>query len=468
MKSQTAEERHKQLLSFVTFGLLAFLFAIAVFSKVLQYFNFDIHDWDTGIYSNVAWNISQGRGFFSEIRQFNQLGEHFSPITAIFAPLMLISPTPIWFMVVQGAAIGIFYILLYRIALKVLTDAETPLASWLALIFPVLAFFFRPLTAALLYEFHPSTLAPPILAAAVLAMLYRRDLLMWGSVLLLLTTKENAPLGILALSLYSGFVQRRWTLAVFLCLTAAISAYVIMGLIMPSFQHDNWGHYNRLGLLEHLEDKSQYLIRLMKGVCFLPLLAWRSLLAAIPPVAINLVVKYEPQFSLDFHYDDMSSVMLLVAAIHGFTVLVGLSKRLWPDRSAALAGLGVATILMALDWIEFRTPMPLERAQWPGIEERQLREELARYQKLPGSIGIAAMQPLGPYLSARPRYAAIQRRHLNKLSRLLPGDLLFLTPIRDSRKYVELQPKMISNENLTLVHRSAVLEVYEIRRPLAF
>src|SRR5262245_38843992 len=208
--------------------LLSAFVTIAVLSKVIQYYSFRIGDWDTGIYSNVVWNLASGDGFYSDVLNLNHLGEHFSPIIAVFVPFFLIYPSPLWLLVAQGLAVGATYVLLYFVALKVFSDANTRLAKPLALIFAIWAFLYRPLTSALLFEFHPSTLATPLLAAAVLALLHSCDRLLWVSVAGLLLSKENAPLAVLGLGIYAGLVLFRPRLGIALGVVAGVSAALIM------------------------------------------------------------------------------------------------------------------------------------------------------------------------------------------------------------------------------------------------
>ena len=94
---------------------------------------------------------------------------------------------------------------------------------------------------------------------------------------------------------------------------------------MPAFQEHGWSHYDRLGAFLHWDLKLQYLIFLLLPLGFLPLLAWRSALAALPLIALNLSVAYISQFSMKYHYDDFSSVFLLVSTVHGFKKILDLS-----------------------------------------------------------------------------------------------------------------------------------------------
>src|SRR5687768_5593132 len=64
-------------------------------------------DLDTGNYSNYAWGILHGRGFYGSVLGRHHLGEHFSPIMALVAPLYLIRPTAYNLMVLQGLAVAV-------------------------------------------------------------------------------------------------------------------------------------------------------------------------------------------------------------------------------------------------------------------------------------------------------------------------------------------------------------------------
>lgn len=448
--------------------LLSALAIAAVQAKILQYNNFYIHDWDTGIYFNVAWNIFDGDGFYSDVLRKNHLGEHFSPITALFAPIFFFDSSPIWLLAGQGLAVGATYVILYFVAVKILTDSAIPFARLIGLIFPVWAFNYSPLTHALLFEFHPSTLAVPLLAAAVLALLHGRNVSLWVLVGLLLLTKENAALGILGLAIYAGLVQNRLRLFAALCATAAVGAALIMGVIMPLFQSDDWGHYNRLGPFSLMAEKAHYLLLLFKGLAFLPLAAWRCLASAVPLVALNLSVKYGGQISMNFHYDDMASVFLLISAMHGLTVVVNLMRSRWFGWRLTAALLSIAVVAVLLVRPEAQSPLPKFRVHWQAKQARQLHQELAEYRRLPVDIGIAASSPLGPYLSARRRYVHLGRSRRIHLNTLRPGDLILSTPIRGGFDFAPFLAGLDASPGFTRVHSSPVLNVYRVLFPPQF
>src|SRR5262245_34315143 len=106
---KTAKRKLQTLFDAGAFLLLSTFVIVALISKVVQYYAFRIADWDTGIYSNVLWNLVRGNWFYSDVLNRNHLGEHFSPIIAVFAPFFLIYPSPLWLLAAQGLAVGTTY-----------------------------------------------------------------------------------------------------------------------------------------------------------------------------------------------------------------------------------------------------------------------------------------------------------------------------------------------------------------------
>src|SRR5262249_51820242 len=258
MNPNSTEMRLEKWFDIAIFLVLSAFVIIAVLCKVAQYYGYLIRDWDTGIYSNLIWNLVNGNWFHSDVLNTNFIGEHFSPIIALFVPLFWIYPSPVWLVAAQGLAVGTTYVLLFFVALKIFRDANTGFAKLLALCFAFWAFLYPPLTSALLFEFHPSTLAIPLLAAAVLALLHSRDRVLWLLIAVLLLPKETAPLAVLGLSCYAGLVLSRRRLALALGVVAGVSAVLIMGVVMPLSRSADWQHYGRLGPFAEWREKKNY------------------------------------------------------------------------------------------------------------------------------------------------------------------------------------------------------------------
>src|SRR5262249_6576897 len=490
MNEEWSKIRFGNWFNVVVFLCLSALVTMALLSKLLSFYSFQISDGDTGIYSNLLWNLVNGNWFYSAVLNRNHLGEHFSPIIVVLAPFYFAYPSPLWLLGAQGLAVGATYVLLYFIAIKIFCQAKINFAKPLALLFALWAFFYPPLTNALLFEFHPSTLATPLLGAAILALLHSCDRALWVLVAVLLLSKENAPLAVLSLGCYAWLMLSRPRLGITLAAVAGASAVLIMGVVMPLSRSEHLHHYSRLGPFALWRWKSLYLIQLLKALAYLPLASWRSLVCAAPLVSLNLSVAWLPQFSSELHYDDFASVFLLVAAMHGaaavgsalkgrrvasymFIALVAVLSTEQATHTAISSLFGywfgdkerqviressAYRALVALLSQENHSVIFHLQEDWPGDKERQLYRELTAYRSLPFEIGIAAQPELGPYLSERPRYVSMLQSEGVDTRRLKPGDKVLMTPIRHT---VGLEHVLETNPSLTRVYVSPVLHVYE-------
>ena len=77
---------------------------------------FGLGAFDSGIYGNIAFNTSSGEPFNSSVLEKNHLGEHFSPIVTMFAPLYLIKADLRWLLTVQAISFSLVPIIIYRIS----------------------------------------------------------------------------------------------------------------------------------------------------------------------------------------------------------------------------------------------------------------------------------------------------------------------------------------------------------------
>ena len=443
-------------------GSLLLLALLCLAAKVVQFYGFALNDFDSGIYSNVAWNLLNGEGFHSDVLDRNHLGVHFSPLTALFAPIYAVFPTPMVLMVGQGLAVGMTLVLLYQLGMLILDPAVFgDRRPWIILGFCLLAFFYGPFTNALLSHFHPPTVAMPVLAGSLIALIERRTWLLALLVAVLLTAKENAPLAVAGLGVYAALVQGRWQLGIALGITALVSLALVLEVVMPAFQEGSWALAGRLDPLALPGKKLLYLFLLLLPLGFLPLLAWRAALAALPLIAVNLAVGYEGQLEFKYHYNDLISIFLVVAAMHGLNRL----------RTLSLAGLAptmrtgsiMATlVLLALVFNKGRSPITDMVKHWPSGDHWRLHQELAPYRQAPSDQAMVAQSGLGPYLSSRDRYVMLKTGWRDE--KLRSGDLILLSDMADdygidiaaSRKRLNTTP------GIEQIHRSDLLSVHRV------
>lgn len=453
----------------LTSGTLFLIVLSCVSAKIIQYYAFELNDFDTGIYSNVAWNVINGHGFYSAVLGRNHLGVHFSPLTALFAPIYAIFPTAMVLMIAQGLAVGLTLILLFRLGQLILVPEKPKDHCYILLSFCLIAFFYRPLSSALLFQFHPPTVAMPILAGCLIALIERRYWLLAILVAALFTAKENAALAVAGLGIYAGLVLHQWRLALGFCLLAAAGLAAVLLVIMPVFQDGSWPMSGRFGPFALLDDKAVYLLKLLAPLGLLPLFAWRPLLAACPLIAVNLAVNYAGQLSFKFHYNDLISVFLLVAAMHGLNWLREFGRS-WqqsrPDANLALPKpihVMVMVMFCALAFNKGQNPITDMYENWPTADDWRLHAELAPYRREPVTQGIVAQSGLGPYLSHRDRYVMLKTGWSE--TDLQSGDLILLSSIADDFKLDldNTRAQLDRMRSTELLHDSDVLTVFRVR-----
>lgn len=204
--------------SVLAFSSAFFVLLFYAFSaKYLQFNSFMINDYDSGIYSNLAWNIAMGKGYYSDVSQVRHLGEHFSPIMLLIAPFYRLYSSVLTLYAALAFAYAATFLILYTLLRDIFQKFGQKKAVLFSLLLLMALFFSRPLNSALYFEFHPSTLALPFIALAFLGISRSRPGLLCLAVSLLLLTKENSSLALVGLGLYAWLVtgRRRWGILLF-------------------------------------------------------------------------------------------------------------------------------------------------------------------------------------------------------------------------------------------------------------
>src|SRR5688500_3399374 len=288
----------------------AAIFVLSLIPKLFQHAGAHTGDLDTGIYSNLAWALTHGEGFTGSVLGRHHLGEHVSPIMLLVAPLYLLWPSAYVLMIIQAGAVALAVVLALRLADIELRragvveeswgDAAAPRARFAACALLIVLFMiYPPLLATLQAQFQPIELGMPMVVGAVMLMHARRDGWLALVTLLLLTTRESAPLSIAGLAIYAAVALRRWKLAIVLLLVAGAWAALSMGVLMPAFRtHGRWAHVRHLGPWEMWDLKGKYLTAMLLGLGPLPFLGRRALAAAaagVPGILLNLAVARHKQ-----------------------------------------------------------------------------------------------------------------------------------------------------------------------------
>ncbi len=334
----------------IAWGLLILVMvAYAVdmsYQAILRYDTFKAAAFDLGNMDQVLWNTIHGRPFQFTNQAIDWYGPptrlaiHFEPIILPLSLLYVFHADPRILLVFQT-------LVLLSGALPVFLLTRRYLPEW-----PVLAALMAAaylLSPALLglniFDFHPVSLATPLLLYAMLALTYKRYVWFLIACILAASCKEDIPLAIAMLGILLIWKYKLPRLGLTLIIGGLLWSFLAFKVIIPHFypgvQTSNfWYRYEALGsspaaavanLLLHpwllfttffTLDRLYYLVGLVRSVGFLPLLTPEWLLPALPGLAVNLLSTDPLLYSGVYHYNAAIIPFVMLAAIHGTRRLI--------------------------------------------------------------------------------------------------------------------------------------------------
>jgi hypothetical protein len=212
--------------------------ALYALLSVARYDRLGVRSWDLGIFSQAARSYAE-RGYpVVDIKGpgFNLLGDHFSPVVAVFGPLWALAPSPVTLLVGQAVLLAVSVGVVATAGIRHLGPAGgTAVGLAYGLSFGVVE--------AADFDVHEVAFAAPLLALAGSAYL-RRDwsrVCLWAATLVLV--KEDQTLTVMAMGialLLSG--ARRWGvgLVVFGAAVAALVLLLLIPALNPDGGYDYW------------------------------------------------------------------------------------------------------------------------------------------------------------------------------------------------------------------------------------
>ena len=386
----------------IAWGLLlvALLVYIAVmsFESILRYVTFKATAFDLGNMDQVLWNTIHGRPFEFTNQAIdwygppNRLAIHVEPIMLLVSLLYAFHSDPRILLIFQTLVLAAG-----APAVFLLTQRYLPSWPVLAAVMAMAYLVSPALLGINIFDFHPDSLATPLLLYALLALTYRRYI--WFLILcfFVCACKEDMPLAVAFLGILLIWKYRLPRLGLLLLVGGFLWTYLAFKLVIPHFyvgvQPNNfWYRYEFLGptpgaavlnLLLHpwlifteiiTLDRIYYVFSLLRSTGFLALLAPEWLLPALPKFASNFLSSNPPNYSGVYHYNAAIIPFVMLAAIHGTRRLILLwqrwSKEPMPqDELESLAGRPAPDTddrAYPLEWIPARIRLLAERA-WQGL-----------------------------------------------------------------------------------------------------
>lgn len=163
---------------------------------------FNTRTYDFARFSQAIWNVLHGEPLYTSISHNNILGNHFSPILALYAPLLLIWPDERVLLIGQVVMMALTGLILA----KIVADKYPALAPLF-----LLAFYLNPYVHEVtLFEFRRIVPAAPFIALTALAVYKKKYWLMLFSLLMVLLAKEDMGLIVSAFGVYLLVFKKEW------------------------------------------------------------------------------------------------------------------------------------------------------------------------------------------------------------------------------------------------------------------
>ncbi|WKX10904.2 DUF2079 domain-containing protein [Streptomyces sp. NL15-2K] len=294
----------------------AFFLAYATVS-VSRFQHLATMSWDLGIFEQAIRAYAHLQAPVVDLKGpgTNVLGDHFSPVTALLAPLYRLFPSPITLLVAQAALFALSVVPVTRAAANLL-GRRTGLAlgiayglSW-------------GIQRAVDFDFHEICFAVPLIAfalEAVLAQRWRRALL-WA--LPLVFVKEDLGLTAAAIAVVvalraRGTSPRAARYALVAAALGAAATLLTLTVVIPAFNNvGDYDYWNKVdsgfALFSGIDTKLRTLAWLLIPTS--GLLALRSPLfaVALPTLGWRFVSADDHYWGTDWHY---SAVLMPVVAL---------------------------------------------------------------------------------------------------------------------------------------------------------
>jgi uncharacterized membrane protein len=413
----TKDQERRATLVFVAL-MVAFALVMGTLSLV-RYAS--LHsDIDLGLYSQVVWNTAHGDWFRNSVLPFteNYLGNHFTPILILFAPLYRLWPDARLLLLVQVivSALGAWPLFL-------LAREKLP-GVWPAVFLSAAYLLYPAVHHQNLADFHGIALGTSVVMWAFYALLTRRDRLLFATLILMTLIREDLPLLIIMMGIHAFLIQRRRRFGLVLLSAGVVTSALIILVLIPSFREGMSFHYyeyyDYLGSspLEILRTvvlqpkvwlsrvlhppKLLLFVQLLLPVAFLPLLAPSVFI--LGGSAIAYVYLVDLPFYVIYHLETQNQALfipfILAGTVLGLANLVRWAGPRWGGLRVADAG-GAIVVLASITALVFWGPLSDETKRAQFQLDDQSRAEWSLLEQVPPEAGIVADDRFAAALSTR-------------------------------------------------------------------
>ncbi|WP_313406652.1 DUF2079 domain-containing protein [Aeromicrobium sp.] len=208
---------------------------------LLSWRRLTVNSWDNAIFEQAVKAYSRFEAPIVPVKGpgYNILGDHWSPIDALLAPLYWLFPYGQTLLVAQALLIAISVVPVTKLAVDRLGDR----LGWTIAIMYGLAFGFG---GAVVVDFHEVAFAVPILAMAGVAFVERRynAAIAWSLALLLVKEDMGVTVAAVGVALFLAGERRR---GLIVAVTGVVALVLVVWVLIPAF--NTGGGYDYTGNL---------------------------------------------------------------------------------------------------------------------------------------------------------------------------------------------------------------------------
>jgi uncharacterized membrane protein len=359
------------------------------FILVRKHHNFQTSPGDLAVFVNSIWNLANGYGYQSSVKNGLSLFCDHQYITfGLFGPVFSVFPFPETLLVAQGFIMATGAVGLFLIGRQYL-----PLNNPYQAILPLLYWGFNPVRNAVRFDGHPEIILLPLFLFSIWGIQSQKmkDRILGVFFLILgLMCKESAGPVVAGLglgwSLGAGPKNtKKFTKSVGVISILVGSACFYLGTYaLPKFfgcSYAYQGNYSQFG--KNLSDvllapflqptlffshvfglsRLRFLFFTLFPLAFLPLLNWKIFLGAIPAYLIFFLTEGNHRVNPEYYYAIEASVALLWA-MPGAALMADKFFPIWKERFPLVLGLCAALALGRSDLFYLRFFNPDSHKQW--------------------------------------------------------------------------------------------------------
>ncbi len=283
---------------------------------------------DLGIFSQAVWNTLQGDFLYSSIKGgICLLGDHFSPILALIAPLFSLWPDPRMLLILQVFAAASCIFLIAQIA------REKTGNHYVAVLFSLAYCFFLPTRNALHEDFHPEVLVDPFILLCFIFLEKNRISWFLMSLAVVIAGKENMLMVAFIFGFYAWMFKKMRSLGTVLMLVSVVIFVMEVRWAIPKISGQPYlyqGFYQHLLKGSPLDwlgavfngDSIEYILKVFSPLLFLSFFHGPTLILTLPVLAQNILSNNDVFRSFAYHYTTGLTPFVFISAIYGWDVLV--------------------------------------------------------------------------------------------------------------------------------------------------